>query len=533
MIPVVVDYASPSVFESTRDQALVGLSANLRRPVRFHGRVARCLFPLRIALRALGETIWSNDAWYGESVLLDPVVTVHPDRLFFEAFSQDQSAYGLLIVEPTIFDTEGETRTGTTNVDFTAWLWAALGEMRSSRQTWFRIEAGGFEVRTIGAGGRFEQKVDLPEEWVRGFLQLQGAMALPGTRVSCRPVDLLAALRYLRYTKARMSPRALRYEFDPDRPVRLVLEPWEQSFTLRHTSHNYAEPRVIRTWGRRRLRLLEPLLPFAERVDVYLKGRALPSFYAVKLPGMTFVLGLTGWSGQRWTETASFDLLLAGGDEEPARLTRAHELLTERYALGVDEVAGVLGEPRDVAARLLVRLCKQGRAVFDVESHRFRHRELFEAPIDETRLYPPDTRRERIQAMIQAGRVHVATAVPRETVKTRKLKTPDGPVTRQITYRDWQVTGSAGEQTGIEIIVNDEGRLLFGTCCCPFFKENLLNKGPCEHLAALLLVSESQRKDLPTSEPAPPALVRRRQLPAPASDDEQPPENDIEEDEVT
>ena len=50
-------------------------------------------------------------------------------------------------------------------------------------------------------------------------------------------------------------------------------------------------------WGRKRLSLLEPLLPFAERVDVYLKGRALPTFYAVKLPGVTFVLGLSGWTG--------------------------------------------------------------------------------------------------------------------------------------------------------------------------------------------------------------------------------------------
>ncbi|HYO52606.1 hypothetical protein [Archangium sp.] len=62
-------------------------------------------------------------------------------------------------------------------MDFTAWLWAALGEMRSSRDTWLRIEKPGIEVRTEGAGGRFEQKVELPDAWVRGFLQLQGAMA--------------------------------------------------------------------------------------------------------------------------------------------------------------------------------------------------------------------------------------------------------------------------------------------------------------------------------------------------------------------
>jgi hypothetical protein len=32
-----VDYASPSVFESDRDRALLGVSADARRPVRFEG----------------------------------------------------------------------------------------------------------------------------------------------------------------------------------------------------------------------------------------------------------------------------------------------------------------------------------------------------------------------------------------------------------------------------------------------------------------------------------------------------------------
>ncbi len=74
-------------------------------------------------------------------------------------------------------------------------------------------------------------------------------------------------------------------------------------------------------------------------------------------------------------------------------------------------------------------------------------------------------------------------------MKTKKLKTPDGTMTRQVIYRDWQVSGSAGDQNAVEIVVNDEGRLLFGTCACAFFKDNLLNKGPCEHLAALLAAS--------------------------------------------
>ena len=60
---IAIDYASPSVFESDRDRALLGMAANARRPVRFHGRATRNLPLLRFTLRALGEAIWSNDTW--------------------------------------------------------------------------------------------------------------------------------------------------------------------------------------------------------------------------------------------------------------------------------------------------------------------------------------------------------------------------------------------------------------------------------------------------------------------------------------
>ena len=68
------DYASPSVFESDRERALLGMSANARRPVRFHGRVTRNIPLFRFTLRALGEAIWSNDTWViaGRIHELDP-----------------------------------------------------------------------------------------------------------------------------------------------------------------------------------------------------------------------------------------------------------------------------------------------------------------------------------------------------------------------------------------------------------------------------------------------------------------------------
>jgi hypothetical protein len=511
MIPMMLDYAMPSVFESARDRDALDLAANARRPVRFHGRAIRNIPMLRFAMRALGEAIWSSDLWASEGEYmawtLDPVITVHPDRIFLEAFSQDQSVYAALILNPAMFETEGEVRTGTTNVDFSAWLWGALGEMRSSRETWFRVEAGGFEVKTNSAGGRFEQTVELPESWVRGFLQTSGAMAMPGTRLEVKPVDLLSAIRYLRYTKAKVSPRALRYEFIPRGEAKLILEPWEHEVRLRGVEHNYTEPRVIRTWGRRRLKFIEGLLPFAERVDIYLKGRALPSFYAVKLPDMTFVVGLSGWSEQGWSGT-SFELLTHGAPPGEKQLQAVADILRVEYVATAADLAKKLGKPLAETLAACERLCRLGRAMFDVEARAFRHRELFEFPIDEAKLFPPDDRAIKARELIMKGTVGVISCERSETRKVKKLKTPDGPIEREIVYREWRVEGRAGDQARVEAVVADTGRILFGVCGCAFFRENILNKGPCEHMLAILHVSGELRKDAASSVEVPPGMAK-------------------------
>ncbi len=511
------DYASPSTLESQRDRALLGISANARRPVRFHGKLLRNVPLLRFTLRALGEAIWSDDSWSSQGEfgmwILDPVITVHPDRIFFEAFSQDQSVYAMVVANPRMFAAEGEVITGTTNVDFSAWLWGALNELRSSRETWLRIGPEGFEVRTKRAGGRFEQKVDLPDHWVRGFLQVTAAMAMPGTRITVRPADLLAAIRFLRYTKAKLSPRALRYEFNPGEDARIVLEPWEHVVPLRGAEHNYTEPRTVRTWGRRRLKLIEPLLPFATSVDIYLKGRGLPSFYAVKMPDLTFVLGLSGWTQQQWTDNGSFDLLSEAEAPEPDLIDKVQQHLAASFHASPKDMAAAIGCAPDLVWHACERLCRQGRAIFDVESRAFRHRRLFEAPVDESKLFPPDERRERAKALLAGNSVSISRCEPQETRKTKKLKNPNGaPFTREIIYRDWIVSGVAGKEKGTEIVIGDTGRIIFGKCSCAFFQENLMGKGPCEHMIALFQASADSRKDLPTSVPAaasPPPLPKQ------------------------
>jgi hypothetical protein len=494
------DYASPSAFFSTRDRAELGLASDRKRPVRFVARIAENNFLLRIALQALGQLIWSNDqwapsSWFGAS--LDPIITVHDDRVFLEAFSGDQSSYGMVIADRSLFDPRGEVTPGTTNVDFTAWLWSALGEMRTSRETFLRIEPGGFEVDTLNAGGRYEKKVDVPDSWVRGFLELQSTMAMPGTHLSCRPVDLIAAIRFLRANKSKVSPRALRYEMTPGQDANIVLEPWEHTVPLKNAKHSYTEKRVIRTWGRRRLRALEPLLPFADRVDVYLKGRALPSFYAVKLPKITFVLGLSGFTDNRFTEGGSFCLLSKAVPKELEKLALDGAVFRGRQKIDARLLATELETDLANATTLLETLVRRGQAIYDVETREFRRRELFAEPIDEAKIHPKSLREEEATAMVRKDEVRTTSRAMKETKKVKML----AGEAREVVHRELVVEGSAGAEKNVEIVVTEAGRIIFGRCECAHFREHLLNKGPCAHMIALLAVTDLSFADLPTSRP--------------------------------
>jgi len=100
--------------------------------------------------------------------------------------------------------------------------------LRSYRKTRFAVDPGGFEVKTEGGADYREEKIDLPPSWLRGFMQLQAAMSFPIRRVPVSREGLYAILAHLKKkNRARKSPRAVRFELTPGRPVEIVLEPWE------------------------------------------------------------------------------------------------------------------------------------------------------------------------------------------------------------------------------------------------------------------------------------------------------------------
>jgi len=314
--------------------------------------------------------------------LLDPVITVHPDEVAFEAFSRDESTYARLAAKHELFDQVDEFQCGTINIDFSARLHGELERMRSYRRTRFDIDPSGFAV-SIGSGPtHVEKKIDLPESWVQGFLQVQSAMTLGLTRFRMAPVDLFNIVRYLKRHRAKTSPRALRYELEPGRPVRVVLEPWGYTLELSPVAtYEGPKPLTIRTWGRDRLATLARLIPSCRIIDVYLAGFGLPSVYVLDLGSLQFTLALSGWTDNDWTSgSAKFELLSRRLMVGPGELTRAYEAI-RTLRRGTDaQIAHASGLGVEKTRSALSFLCQVGRAMFDLSETVYRHRDLFVEP---------------------------------------------------------------------------------------------------------------------------------------------------------
>ncbi len=83
-----------------------------------------------------------RDAWW----VLDPVITVHPDELFFECFSEDESTYGKLGCNYEVFTEVNDFACGTTNIDYSATLYNDFQKIGDYRDTHSSVNRSGFEV---------------------------------------------------------------------------------------------------------------------------------------------------------------------------------------------------------------------------------------------------------------------------------------------------------------------------------------------------------------------------------------------------
>lgn len=429
-------------------------------------------------------------------MVLDPVVSVHPDCLIFEVFSLDESSYGRVTVPRERLQTFGETVCGTTNIDFSQALADEISRVRSYRPAWVQIGAGEVSLSTM-AGGRVEKKIDLPPSWVRGFLQVQSAAAFRSTEVTLSAATVAEILASLRREREDRGPRSLRFGLQPGERPTVRVEPWE--LTVAEPEHVYAGEfqGEIRIWGRRRLFVLESLLPHASEVRVRLLGTGMPSYWSVFQGPHRFDLGLSGWTQNDWSQAARFDLLAATAPADPAAVERAARALREWLRLSPEELARETGLERGAATAALQQLCAEGRAMFDPDGGLYRWRPLFGEQVA-AQAPTADERLEYARRLVREGRVTWVgePEAEGERVRHRALVQGERP------FR-------------VHVELDADGRVQYAECTCSAFRRDKLRKGPCAHLLATSALA-GQRSV--SGEEAAPAAPKREGPPRPRPD---------------
>jgi hypothetical protein len=423
------------------------------------------------------EYVYEHD--WELSYLFDPVITVHPDEVFFEAFSKDESSYARLGAKRSLFTRVDEFQCGTTNIDFSHKLARALDRIRTYRKTEFDISPSGFSVQTSGAGGGVhkEKKIELPESWVAGFHQVQSTMTMGLTSFEIAPIDLFNIIRFLKRKKTRTSPRALRWELVDGKRIKAVLEPWE--FPIELSTVHKGKDMVVRTWGRDRLKTVARLLPVAKKVRVYLAGLGMPSIYDVDLGDTTFTLALSGWTDNDWAGGAKFDLLSRRLDGTGNDLMITYNALKQpRFATDV-ALAGTTGLGLEKTRSALNYLCQVGRAMFDIGAGVYRHRDLF---FDAFTMKDANA---AISTVVEDANPKAKAA--RDIYKSDNVRI----IARRPAGSGFKLSGSVlgtkNDRVRPQLHVDAAGQIIEGSCTCSHFKSHQLTQGPCEHLLALRL----------------------------------------------
>jgi hypothetical protein len=480
---ITYSYDQPTALITRPDRTLLALAASRRKQaVRFQGivrdplrlRQALLAFHSVLALNARGQRgEWLDDDTWRQTP--DPIVSVQPDQIAFEAFSNDGSGYARLTAPLAAFEMQGDFQTGTTSVDFSWNLRDALLRLRSSRPTVLSIGATGLDVGALPSDA-FARQVSVPEKWVKGFLQVQGALTMRPFSFNVKPVDLLTIITYLDEHRPYGPPQGLRYIFTPGEPIKVALEPWEETITLRGT-HYTGYQRTVRVWGRKRLDLLRDALPYADRVAVAVLGRGLPHIYTCQCGPYQLQVALSGWAANDWALGSAFDLLVAQRGDNADDAARVLLYLSEHVAARSADIAANTGLPQPDVEAALFTLARAGRVMYDLVGGVYRLRELFAEPIKVEDLFTVDPRVAQAQKLVDDGAVTLgATQRGGERSETRVSA----------------VVHDGDEEYAVSVSLDDSGRLRFGRCECAFFQANLMAKGPCAHILASRLAFDAQ-----------------------------------------
>ena len=402
---------------------------------------ARALYPDVTAksLRAISEIVGAR--FYVPPSMLakilreaDPVATVGADAVRFEGFSACCSAYIRLDLDDAAFAVEAR-RKGTTNVDFGPELRGALASVGRETEMGLTIGAEAVEVSTDDRT-YVEKKVPLPLRWVKGFGEVQVAIAGMERAFSLPKVG---AQRFLRGLPRGKNDQRI-WVAGAGSMARLSARETKGAVPLR---------------GSHRLRVFELLVGLADSLDVHVNRASGATSWALNFGAqrLWLVLNAEPWRGF----SGDGGLLSRMAVSDKAGVAAIAAQLAWQDRINIADLTAKTGLASKAVAVALAELAAAGRLGFDLERAAYFHREL---PFDMSRIEGLNPRLKAASALYEEGAVR------------------------------WN--GEIAEVASSDVIHRVSQGENGWRCTCPWYAKNAGQRGPCKHVLAVEMELDRQ-----------------------------------------
>lgn len=365
--------------------------------------------------------------------LKDPVVTAGNEKLRFEGFSHCAGVYARVDVLPGGYDGEFPEN-GTTNVDFNQPMISALS--RIARNENVMLSVGKKEVALHQEGTKVvERKVPLPVKWIKGLTTVQLYLAEAEQVFSFNRMQALQLFQ----TIPNGKPKADYY---------LVVRGNKPLFSPVKSAA------AVCVGGVHRLKLIEPLLAFADELRVFPHPQMQSTTWQLYFGSIrfSFTLSRDAWRGFSG-EGAALESLIEDIPDEWIDAADKYSYANQAFnpaLMAVEEGLGL-----QTIDNITGRLSAMGLLGFDLDENHFFYRRL---PYKLGRILSLNPRMKDAEKLLADDKVEILVK------KGNRVEA--------------RVAGSGVHHT---VILEGETE----RCTCTWFSRHQGERGHCKHVLAV------------------------------------------------
>jgi len=436
---ITYQYPSPSALarSNNSDELFLAKYSEVQKkeaPCFFWGKlsdpftVARCLITLSNVVQSS-----FNLSPFEMAKLKDPIVTAGNEKIRFEGFSHCAGVYARVDILPGGYDGEFPEN-GTTNVDFNQPMISALS--RIGRNEPVMLSVGKKEV-AIQQGNQkvVERKVPLPVKWIKGLTTVQLYLSQAEKQFTFNRMQALQLFQSIPAGK----PKADYY---------LVVRGNKPMFSPVKSAN------AICVGGVQRLKLIEPLLAFADELRVFPHPDMQSTTWQLYFGNTRFNLSLSretwrGFSGEGAALESLIEDVPDNWIDALDKYSYANQvfnpaMLAVEEGLDLQKVDNITG-----------RLSAMGLLGYDLDENHFFYRRL---PFKLNRILSLNPRMKDAEKLLEENKVEI--------------------ISKSDNRVEARVAGSGVSHS--VVLENDKER-----CTCTWYSRNQGERGPCKHVLAV------------------------------------------------